>query len=111
MDKRKKCSGENSSSAQEPEKRRCAFMISPEVDFKLSAYARKHQVDRSDIVQELLSEKLRCVVISFREKSSEGGEAAQAVTAAPSEDMPVSKNVPADPLLRTKAGEGSRKSA
>jgi hypothetical protein len=57
-------------------KRKVGFLLTPDTDFKLTCFARKHHKNRSEVVEELLVEKLRHVVISFRGKSSKEGEAA-----------------------------------
>ncbi len=57
-------------------RRKVGFIISAENDFKLTVFARKKRTDRSKLVNAALTELLRGVVISFRGKSSEEGEAA-----------------------------------
>lgn len=61
---------------EEDKKRKVGFNISTENDFKLTVYCRKIRKSRSTVVDEVLGELLRGVVISFRGKSSESGEAA-----------------------------------
>ena len=67
---------ENVSSEDEDRARKVGFEISTENDFKLTVYARKHHKSRSSVVNDCLSQLLRGVVISFRNNSSEAGEAA-----------------------------------
>ena len=65
------------STAEEMDSRRkVGFLISAENDFKLTVFARKKKTDRSKLVNEAITEMCRGVVISFRGKASEEGEAA-----------------------------------
>ena len=50
MAERKKPVVKKAEKADSPEKRRCGFLITPETDYKLSLYARRHQLDRSTVV-------------------------------------------------------------
>jgi len=68
---------DDSAPAEEVESlRKCGFQLTPDTDFKLTVFARKKHKSRSTVIEELLVEKLRGVVISFRGNASEEGEAA-----------------------------------
>lgn len=76
MSQRKTRTVESSPSEEVDTRRRVGFLISAENDFKLTVFARKKRKDRSTVIDEALSELLRGIVISFRGKASEEGEAA-----------------------------------
>jgi hypothetical protein len=59
-----------------PDTRRVGFILSADIDYKLSLYARKHRTNRSKVVEDVLGKLLSHVVISFRDKPSKEGEAA-----------------------------------
>lgn len=67
---------EQSPGAEEESPRKVGFLLSPEIDFKLTVYARKMKLPRSTVVEKCLEEKLSGVTVSFRGKSREEGEAA-----------------------------------
>lgn len=76
MSRRKNAVVERLDGDEEDVRRKVGFLISTENDFKLTVFARKHRKDRSTVINEVLTEKLRGVVVSFRNQSSEAGEAA-----------------------------------
>lgn len=67
---------ENQTGEEGLETRKVGFGLSPETDFKLTVFARKHRKSRSEVVEEALANLLRGVVISFRNNSGKTGDVA-----------------------------------
>lgn len=67
---------EKSTEEEREEMRKVGFDLPADIDFKLTVYARKLRKSRSQITTECLTELLRGVVVSFRNKVSEAGEPA-----------------------------------
>jgi hypothetical protein len=76
MAKRKAVEDDSSPEDESEKARKVGFLISAENDFKLTVLARKQRKPRSTMVNDAITELTRGVVISFRGKSSEAGEAA-----------------------------------
>ncbi len=76
MDQRRNSRGAKSSADEEDTRRKVTFLISAENDFKFTVLSRKKGIPRSDLIESAIGEMCRGIVISFRGKSSEEGEAA-----------------------------------
>jgi hypothetical protein len=68
-------SGAQATEEKKEPRRRVGFLISFENDFKLTVLARKKGVDRSTLVNDVIGDLCRGIVISFRGKASKDSEA------------------------------------
>jgi hypothetical protein len=76
MAQRRFARGADSTAEETDSRRKVGFLIGAENDFKLTVLSRKKRVPRSDLVDTAITEMCRGIVISFRGKASEEGEAA-----------------------------------
>ena len=56
----------NAAVQQAATKDKCTLLLDPETSLKLTIAAHLRGLDRSELVNELLTEALRCVVVSLR---------------------------------------------
>jgi hypothetical protein len=70
-----------SPSARKPvEREKCTILLDPDTSVKLSVAAHLRGMDRSTLVNQLLADALRYVVISIRGQNSSSGDSAEIST-------------------------------